>query len=215
VLGLPKDGTKGDANKAVRTLCKGLNFGLQYGAGPRKFALVANQELAKKDKITEADAAKYIEKYFKEYSGVQPFKAMYCREVKAKGYATTILGRRRYLPNIRLPRNTKELWWKAAAAERAAVSTLIQGTAGDILKLAMNLAFSKGIHFAGQVHDQVLVHTTPATRDRDEATVKECLEHCGLDLLVPVVANIQVVEKWEGGLIERERDPYKDPDIEE
>lgn len=202
VLGLPAGATKLKENKAIRTLCKGLNFGLQYGAGPRKFAMVANLELPEGYKIDEAQAKEYITKYFRKYAGVKAFQLAYPGQVKRDGYAMTVLGRKRYLPDIAISRVTKEGWKKAAAAEREALSTLIQGTASDILKLAMITAHAKGLEILAQIHDQLLVRVRNSSVDVDARALKDCMEnmegHWGLRFGVPIIADVHIVKRWEG-----------------
>jgi len=205
-------------NKSVRTLCKNLNFGLQYGAGPRKFALMANLEL-KENRLTEEQAKEYIERYFKKYSMVKTFQLAYPQEVRRLGYATTILGRRRYLPEIQKKPYSgdkvidKENWKKTSHAERQAISTVIQGTASDILKLAMLRAYRKGLLLVTQIHDQVLVLSKKETADKDVEVLRDCLENCGIKLEVPVIAKIKVVDRWEqesdSAPIEEEK-PFED-----
>lgn len=198
VLDLPANTSKLPQNKHIRTLSKGLNFGLQYGAGPRKFAFLANQQLDDKHKITEDQAKEYIDKYFKRYAGVKRFQILYPKEVKLKGYATTVLGRKRFLPNIRLPRTDRKDWAKAAAAEREALSTLIQGTAADVLKLAMLKAHNRGLKIIAQIHDQLLVLAPADAVAVQVPILKDSMENCGLKFAVPIVADIHVVERWEG-----------------
>lgn len=183
-------GIKGrEMTKSERTLCKNLNFGLQYGAGPRKFAILA--------KISEEEATEYIAKYFKKYNQVKAFQLIYPNEVRRVGYATTVLGRVRFLPDIKLSKVSKENWKKVSAAEREALSTLIQGSASDILKLAMLRADKQGILLVGQIHDQLL-----ATDQQDKVVssakiLKESMEHCGLTFEVPIVANVKIADRWE------------------
>ena len=192
-------GIKGrEMTKAERTIAKGLNFGLSYGAGARKFALTANKELPVGSRLTEDTAKKHIDRFFKQYMGIRTLQSVYPREVKRIGYATTVLGRKRYLPNINLPKTARETWRLVAAAEREAISTLIQGSAGDIIKLAMIKARSKGVVLIGQIHDQLLAVARADDADRSAAVLKNCMENCGLKFEVPIIANVSIVERWEG-----------------
>lgn len=184
-------GIKGrEMTKSERTLCKNLNFGLQYGAGPRKFAILA--------KISEDEAKEYIDKYFKKYFFVKSFQVAYPKQVRVTGFATTVLGRKRYLPNIKLEKVSKEAWKKVSAAEREALSTLIQGSASDILKLAMIRADKQGIALIGQIHDQLLATDKTDTVVNSAKIVKESMENCGLKFDVPIVAKVNIVDRWEG-----------------
>lgn len=187
-----------EMTKAERTVAKGLNFGTSYGAGPRKFAAVANKELPSGSKLTEDMAKSHIKRFFDQYVGIKTLQLVYPREVRRTGYATTILGRRRYLPEIRIPKTDKASWAKASAAEREAISTLIQGTAGDIIKLAMIKARSKGIRLKGQIHDQLLATAKTDDVEAQAAILKDCMENCGLTFDVPIIANVSIVDRWEG-----------------
>lgn len=187
-----------EMTKTERTVAKGLNFGTSYGAGPRKFAAVANKELPSGSKLTEDMAKAHIKRFFDQYVGIKTLQLVYPREVRRTGYATTILGRRRYLPEIRLSKTDKASWAKASAAEREAISTLIQGTAGDIIKLAMIKARSRGIILKGQIHDQLLATAKVEDVEGRAAILKDCMENCGLKFDVPIVANVSVVDRWEG-----------------
>jgi DNA polymerase-1 len=216
VFGAAPGSTKLKENKDVRTLCKNLNFGLGYGAGAKKFAFMANIELRKQDeeekekgtftkshKISEEQAQEYINKYFKKFSGIRALQITYPKEVRKTGYATTILGRRRFLPNIYKKPYTgdkkidKENWIKVSSAERQAVSTLIQGTASDVLKLAMIKADKLGLLLAVQIHDQLLAYSKIETAEKDAEILRDAMENCGLTFLVPIKAEIIIVEHWE------------------
>lgn len=219
VFGYPPEYANTDIhpeNKAVRTLCKNLNFGLSYGAGAKKFAFMANIELRKQDeeekaqgtfkvshKITEEQAQEYIDKYFKKFIGIKTLQITYPKEVRKTGYATTILGRRRFLPNIYKKPYTgdskidKENWIKASSAERQAVSTLIQGSAADVLKLAMLKADKKGLELAVQIHDQLLVYSKKENAEKDAEILRDAMENCGLSFCVPIKTKIAIVDHWE------------------
>lgn len=216
VFGTQPGATSLPENKDVRTLCKNLNFGLSYGAGAKKFALMANIELAKQDKeekeqgtftishkITEEQSQQYIDKYFKKFYGIRSLQVSYPNEVRRTGYATTILGRRRFLPNIYKKPFTgnrmidKENWKKTAAAERQAVSTLIQGTASDVIKLAMIKADHQGVLLFAQIHDELLAVVKQEREQEFVEILKDCMEHCGLTFSVPIVAKIITSDRWE------------------
>jgi DNA polymerase-1 len=158
---------------------------------------MANLELPKDKRLSEEEAKEYIERYFTKFSGIRRFQIMYPREVKRTGYATTMLGRKRYLPAINFARTSKEGWRLASAAERAAVSTIIQGTASDVLKLAMLKADKAGLELAVQIHDQLLVYSKIENAEKEMAILKDCMENCGLTFEVPIKAKIALVDHWE------------------
>lgn len=133
-----------------RRKAKTINFGLLYGMGPQKLG----RELS----IPMAEAKKFIEIYFSRLSGVKTFFETVEEEAKRLGYVTTIFGRRRLLPDIH-SRNPN----LAQAAKRMAINTVIQGSAADIIKLAM-LAVDHDEHLAElqaelllQVHDELVM----------------------------------------------------------
>lgn len=196
-----------EMTKSERTLCKNLNFGLQYGAGPRKFAVLA--------KITEDEAKEYIDKYFKKYFFVKSFQAAYPKEVRRVGYATTVLGRVRYLPDIKLDKVSKENWKRVSAAEREALSTLIQGSASDILKLAMIRADHQGITLIGQIHDQLLATDRTETVVSSAKILKDSMENCGLTFDVPIIAKVNIVDRWEAEPEDIVDDTEEESEVEE
>lgn len=177
-----------DMTDTERTLCKNLIYCIQFGGGPRKFALLA--------KISEEEAAVHFENFYREHPLVKTLQVNYPKEVRRIGYATTILGRKRYLPNIFLPRTTKDNWKKISGAEREAVSTLIQGTTGDIVKLGMLRADKMGLAIVAQIHDELLVISKEENVENDSKALKDCMENCGLKLAVPVVANMAIMDRW-------------------
>ena len=150
----------------------------------------------------------YIEKFFRTYPGIRMVQTNYPKQVRQSGFATTILGRRRYLPDIVKKPYTgdkmidKENWLKTSKAEREAVSTLIQGTASDIIKLAMIKAHNRGIILVSQIHDELVAFSKNENVEKDVATLKDCMENCGVTLAVPIVSNIDVSDVWNQAVIE-------------
>ncbi|MBG0778274.1 MAG: DNA polymerase I [Desulfovibrionaceae bacterium] len=135
-----------------RRNAKTINFGLIYGMGPQKLA----QEL----KISLKEAKEFIERYFERLATLKAFYEGVEQRARTDGYVTTIAGRRRLLPGIHSANNQMQ-----ALARRQAVNTLIQGSAADIIKLAM-LAADADETLAGldaqcilQVHDELLLET--------------------------------------------------------
>jgi len=108
----------------MRRMAKTINFGIIYGMGPIK--------LAKELSINKKMAQLYLDNYYKRYRGVKNFKEKILSQAKNDGYVSTLLKRRRYLPNI-----ANENGNLRGEAERAAINTPIQGTAADLIKLAM------------------------------------------------------------------------------
>jgi len=160
ILGVERDLVTPD----MRRIAKAINFGIIYGMGPQK--------LSEEVGIPSRDAREYIEAYYEKYQGVARFKEEMIRMAREKGYVTTLLNRRRYLPDI-LHRNRVI----RGESERMAVNTPVQGTAADLIKLAM-IRIANRLRGNGfqtrmllQVHDE-LVFEVP----EDE-----------LEVLIPVV----------------------------
>ncbi len=176
----------GSADDQARRSAKAINFGLIYG--------MSAFGLGKALGVTRPEAADYIASYFGKYPGVK----IYMDEMKAKakdqGYVETAFGRRLYLPGIHSGRTRM-------AAERAAINAPMQGTAADIMKLAMiNMhdyikGTGKDIHLILQVHDEVIVECP----EKDTKTTLEALEQIMTDvtkLSVPLVVESGVANNW-------------------
>ena len=176
----------GSADDQARRSAKAINFGLIYG--------MSAFGLGKALGVTRPEAADYIASYFGKYPGVK----IYMDEMKAKakdqGYVETAFGRRLYLPGIHSGRTRM-------AAERAAINAPMQGTAADIMKLAMiNMhdyikGTGKDIHLILQVHDEVIVECP----EKDTKTTLNALEQIMTDvtkLSVPLVVESGVANNW-------------------
>jgi DNA polymerase I len=137
-------------DKEARRLAKVINFGIIYGMGPQRLA----GELG----IPFADAADYIKRYFERLPGVRAWLDRTLEEARTNGYVTTMYGRRRYLPELRGGQGGAR-----AQAERIAINTPIQGSAADLIKLAMVRLYSTiteqklAARMVLQVHDELLV----------------------------------------------------------
>jgi DNA polymerase-1 len=149
VLGVAKN----EVNAEARRLAKVINFGIIYGMGP--------QRLAAQLGISFADASDYIKRYFERLPGVRAWLERTLEEARELGYVTTMYGRRRYLPELRGgPGGAR------AQAERIAINTPIQGSAADLIKLAMVRLHSTiteqklAAQMLLQVHDELLLEVT-------------------------------------------------------
>ena len=114
----------GTVTADMRRVAKVINFGILYGMGPQRLA----NELG----IPLAEAQRYIASYFDRYAGVRRYLETVVAEARERGFVTTILGRRRPIPELRSPERGV-----AQAAERVAANTPIQGSAADLIKKAM------------------------------------------------------------------------------
>jgi len=157
-----------DAN--ARRLAKVINFGIIYGMGP--------QRLAGELEIPLKEAAEYIERYFKRLPGVNAYMEDCLRQARERGFVATLLGRRRYLPELSSPQGGAR-----AQAERIAINTPIQGTAADLIKVAMvrlqGLIRREGLkaRMLLQVHDELLFEVEGEGLEEVKRVVREQMEN--------------------------------------
>lgn len=183
IFGLPENFA---VSPEQRRLAKTINFGIIYGMSAHGLA----QELAIEEKV----ARNYIESYFSRYSGVKKYQETCLLLARKNGYVSTILGRRRYLPEI----NSKNGQLRQAA-ERVALNTPIQGTAADIIKIAMiNIArkiSGTDTYLLIQVHDE-LVLEVPKERLKEVAELVRQEMCSAMKLKVPLVVDLKVGKNW-------------------
>ena len=172
----------------MRSRAKAVNFGIIYG--------ISAFGLAKNLHISPKEAGEYIDNYLKECSGVKNFMEKIVQEAHEKGYVTTLFGRRRYLPAIKSSNFTQR-----SLAERMAMNTPIQGTAADIIKIAMNRA-SEAIKAAGlksrillQVHDELVLEVVNEEIEQVSGILR-CAMQNTIELKVPLTIDINYGENW-------------------
>jgi len=172
----------------LRQQAKVINFGIVYGMSP--------YGLSKELGISQKMAKTYIDNYFARYSGVKQFIDDIIKEARISKKTSTLLGRIRLLPDINNSnKNLREF------AERTAINTPIQGTAADLIKIAMitvDSAFTeKGLKSAMllSVHDEIVFEVPPDELDTVSNLVKEIMESIW-DLKVPLKVNIAVGKNW-------------------
>jgi DNA polymerase-1 len=178
-----------DVTKEMRSAAKAINFGIIYG--------MTAFRLARDLGISRKTAEQFIADYFKAYSGVRAFIDKTLEECRENGYVETMLGRRRYVPDIKASNpNARN------AAERIAMNTPIQGTSADMIKLAM-LRIDKRIREEGlrarmilQVHDELIFDAPEDEVDRVRALAVEEMQ-AALPLKVPIDVDVQDGENWE------------------
>jgi DNA polymerase-1 len=141
------------SHRNQRNFAKRVNFGLIYGMGAFR--------LARDSELTLAEAEKYIEGYFGRFPGIRTYLEQTKLQARQQGYVETLLGRRRYFPVFKTPMggSNRQAWLRA---EREAVNHPIQGTAADIVKIAMlrlheALKASYQARMLLQVHDELLL----------------------------------------------------------
>ena len=141
-------------------------------------------------------AAEYIRRYFERFPGVRAYMDGIIAKAKAEGYVTTLFGRRRYLPELK-----SHNYNVRSFGERAALNTPIQGTAADIIKLAMIDVHAKLLdggyqsRLILQVHDELVIDAAQDEVNAVGALLKECMENA-YTLDVPIVAQLAVGDNW-------------------
>jgi DNA polymerase-1 len=175
-------------DKQTRARAKAVNFGIVYGISA--FGLAAQLG------IPQAEAKLYIERYFERYAGVRAFIDRTIAETRQKGSVRTLFGRMRPIPDIE-SRNSNQRGF----AERTAINTPLQGTAADLIKLAM-IAIDKRLSDQGlktkmvlQVHDELLFEVPDSEADVIPALVKREMENV-IQLSVPIEADLSIGHNW-------------------
>jgi DNA polymerase-1 len=172
-----------------RSRTKAINFGIIYGQGA--FGL------ARQLGISQADAREYIRQYFEQYPGVKAFLDASKRVARERGYAETLSGRRRYLPDLRSQNRVLR-----EAAERMATNSVIQGTAADIIKRAM-VRIDRALRRPGaptarmilQVHDELVFEVAPSDLDALRQEVVSGMQVVA-ELSVPVEVHVGSGPNW-------------------
>lgn len=184
VFGIPLE----EVTPELRRHAKAVNFGIVYGISD--FGLARNLHISRKE------AGDYISRYFERYPGVRAFMDKVVAEAHETGYVTTMFGRRRELPAIK-SRNFNQ----RMLAERMAMNTPIQGTAADVIKLAMIAAYHR-LKEAGvksrillQVHDELVLEVVESELDVVQAILRESMEHV-VELSVPLSIDIHWGRNW-------------------
>ena len=171
-----------------RRNAKAVNFGIVYGIS--SFGL--SQDLS----ITRKEAAQYIEHYFETYPGIKRFLDDAVVHAKEKGYAVTLFGRRRPVPELK-----SSNFMQRSFGERVAMNAPIQGTAADIIKIAMigvNGELKKRnmkSRLILQVHDELLIEADESEEEEVKAILKEQMEHAA-ELSVPLIADMHTGHSW-------------------
>jgi DNA polymerase-1 len=184
VFGIPVD----KLDKETRNRAKAVNFGIVYGISP--FGLAAQLG------IEQREARLYIDRYFERYAGVHRFIEETLATVRRDQAVRTHFGRVRPIPDIQ-SRNPN----MRGFAERTAVNTPLQGTAADLIKLAMiriDAAIIKRklrSQMTLQVHDELLFDVIPNEADEVRALVQHEMEHVA-EFAVPIVAEIGLGQNW-------------------
>jgi len=177
-----------DVTPEQRRAAKEVNFGVLYGMGPGG--------LAKSTGLSFAQAAAFIERYFAAYPAIREYMDQSIALARSRGYSETFFGRRRYLPD--LESGMPQL---RAAAERAAINMPVQGTAADIMKLAMIAVHEKisgknDIRMILQVHDELVFEVEEHEVKKYAQIIKEEMESVA-NLAVPLIVDLKAGINWE------------------
>lgn len=184
VFGVPMD----EVTKDMRRRAKAVNFGIVYG--------ISDFGLSRDLGISRKEAQEYIALYFSRYPGVKKYIEEVIFHAREQGYVTTVLNRRRYLPDIfSSNRNIRGF------GERAAMNTPIQGSAADIIKLAM-LKVHQQLAEAGlktvmllQVHDELIFEVPKNELEKAQAIIQQAMENA-YELQVPLKVDMKVGANW-------------------
>ncbi len=180
--------TADEVTPNMRRQAKAVNFGIVYG--------ISDYGLSQNLGITRKEAAEFIAKYFKSFPGVQDYMDWSIQEARQKGYSITLLQRRRYIPEM-----TSRNFNIRSFAERTAMNTPIQGSAADIIKLAM-INMSERLKQEGlktrmllQVHDELIFEAPPEELEILKKIVPEEMEHA-ISLNVPLKVDYNFGSTW-------------------
>lgn len=172
----------------MRSRAKAVNFGIVYG--------ISDFGLAKQLDVGRKEAAGYIESYFARYTGVKKYMEDIVAKAREQGYVSTLMGRRRYLPDIQHSNFNLRSF-----AERTAINTPIQGTAADIMKKAM-IDVERALEQAGcksrillQVHDELVLEVTEDERERVAELVRATMQ-AAASLEIPLLADVNFGKNW-------------------
>ena len=171
-----------------RRIAKILNFGVIYGLGAHGVAMQTD--------LSRAQGREFIDLYFGKYPGIRDYVDSMKEDARSKGYAQTLSGRRRWLPDL----NSRQRFHRAAA-ERVAINMPIQGTAADIAKIAMiNIDREMAerrlrSRMSIQVHDELIFEVAPGEMDEMTGLVTELMP-AAMDLAVPLNVEVKSGDSW-------------------
>ena len=177
-----------EVTKDMRSRAKAVNFGIIYG--------LSDYGLAREINVSRQEAKQYIENYFSRYNRVREYIERTKTEAKERGYVTTILNRRRYLPDLFSPNRTIRSF-----GERAAINTPVQGSAADIIKLAMLHIHEElkkrqlKTKMILQVHDELIFDVPTQEVEEVAELVRDRMENA-IALHVPLIVDIKIGPNW-------------------
>lgn len=180
-----------DACGCIRYDAKAINFGLIYKMGAKTLGGRINK--------TEEEAQEYSDKYFEKYFGIRNWQDSMVSKCRTLGFTSTVIGRKRYLPNI----NSKNFGNKNSA-ERKAINTAVQGSAADIMKIGMRNFYkdmyssgydSQDFRIVGQVHDEIIVEARDSIAKQVMNSLQYSMENA-VKLRIKLVAEPELANSW-------------------
>lgn len=184
VFGIPIE----EVTKELRSKAKAVNFGIVYG--------ISDFGLAEQIHSSRKEAKQYIEQYLDKYHGIREFMTSVVEEAKAKGFIATMYNRRRYIPELK-----SKNFMVRKFGDRVAMNTPIQGSAADIMKIAMINVYRKlkeenlKSKLVLQVHDELLIETDIDEKDRVKEILISGMESAA-KLLVPLKVEVEEGKNW-------------------
>lgn len=177
-----------EVTKEQRSNAKAVNFGIVYG--------ISDFGLGEQLGIGRKKAKQYIEEYLEQYAGIKQFMENITEQAKEQGYVETLFHRRRYIPELK-----SNNYMVRQFGARAAMNTPIQGTAADIMKIAMIKVYNEiksrklKSKIVLQVHDEMMIETPIEEKKEMIKIMKKCMESAA-NLEVPLIAEISDAENW-------------------
>ena len=177
-----------EVTKEQRTSAKAVNFGIVYG--------ISDFGLAEQLNISRKQAKQYIEQYLEKYKGIKKFMENIVESAKEKGYVETLFHRRRYIPEL-----SSNNYMVRQFGSRAAMNTPIQGTAADIMKIAMINVYKKleeeklDAKIVLQVHDELIIECNKNIVDKVKGILQHEMEN-GVKLKIPLKVEISEAQNW-------------------
>ena len=184
VLGIPID----EVTKEQRSSAKAVNFGIVYG--------ISDFGLSEQLGISRKEAKNYIEQYLEKYSGIKKFMDTIVEEAKQKGYVETLFHRRRYIPELK-----SNNYMVRQFGARAAMNTPIQGTAADIMKIAMINVYKElknsnvDAQLVLQVHDELIIECNEKDKEKVQKILVENMENA-IKMSIPLKVETSEASNW-------------------
>ncbi|HEY4543807.1 MAG TPA: DNA polymerase I [Tissierellaceae bacterium] len=177
-----------EVNSTLRNNAKAVNFGIVYG--------ISDYGLSQDLNISRKEAREYIDKYLHNYQGVKDFMDNIVIKGKENGYVETLFNRRRYIPEL-----SSKNFNIRSFGERIALNTPIQGSAADIIKIAMVKVYNElenrnlKSRLILQVHDELIIETHKDEKEEVEKLLKEIMENA-IELNVPLIVDLKIGDSW-------------------